>query len=62
VGDLGALLDAILFETLAQNPVVLATGKRIKPKQSMATHLIGQVRDYSDDVWPFMIQLNMSVD
>jgi transposase len=59
VGDLRDLFDAILAQAQAENPIVLSTGKRGRPKQSKATNLIGRLRDYSDDVWRFMTQADV---
>ena len=59
VRDLRALYDAILAQAQTENPIVLATGKRGRTKQSKATNLIGRLRDYSDDVWRFMTQTNV---
>lgn len=59
VRDLRALYDAILAQAQAENPTVLSTGKRGRPKQSKATNLIGRLRDYSDDVWRFMTQADV---
>jgi len=59
VRDLRDLYEAILAQAQAENPIVPATGKRGRPKQSKATNLIGRLRDYSDDVWRFMIQPNV---
>lgn len=56
VRDLRDLFDAILAQAQADNPLVVSTGKRGRPKQSKATNLIGRLRDYSDDVWRFMTQ------
>ena len=54
VRDLRDLYEAILAQAQAENPIVPATGKRGRPKQSKATNLIGRLRDYSDDIWRFM--------
>jgi transposase len=59
VRHLRDLYEAILAQAQAENPIVAATGKRGRPKQSKATNLIGRLRDYSDDVWRFMIQPNV---
>ena len=56
VRDLRDLYEAILAQAQADNPVVPATGKRGRPKQSKATNLIGRLRDYTEDVWRFMTQ------
>ncbi len=56
VRDLRDLYEAILAQAQVDNPVVPATGKRGRPKQSKATNLIGRLRDYTDDVWRFMTQ------
>ena len=56
VRDLRDLYEAILAQAQADNPVVAATGKRGRPKQSKATNLIGRLRDYREDVWRFMTQ------
>jgi len=59
VRDLRDLYDAIVAQAEAANPRALSTGKRGRPKQSKATNLIGRLRDYSDDVWRFMVQANV---
>lgn len=59
VRELRYLYDAILSTAEAQNPMVPATGKRGRPKQSKATNLIARLRNYSDDVWRFMTQPNV---
>jgi transposase len=56
VRDLRDLYEAILAQAQVDNPVVLSTGKRGRPKQSKATNLIGRLRDYREDVWRFMTQ------
>ena len=59
VRELRDLYEAILAQAQADNPIVLSTGKRGRPKQSKATNLIGRLRDYSDDVWRFMTQADV---
>jgi transposase len=56
VRDLRDLYDAILAQAQVDNPVMLSTGKRGRPKQSKATNLIGRLCDYREDVWRFMTQ------
>ena len=45
-----------MAQAQVDNPVVLSTGKRGRPKQSKAINLIGRLRDFSDDVWRFVTQ------
>lgn len=59
VRELRDLYEAILAQAQADNPIVLPTGKRGRPKQSKATNLIARLRYYSDDVWRFMTQANV---
>ena len=59
VRDLRHLYDAVLSQAQVDNPMALSSGKRGRPKQSRATHLIGRLRDYSDDVWRFMTQADV---
>jgi transposase len=59
VRDMRYLYDAILSEAQVQNPLAPSIGKRGRPKQSKATHLIARLRDDSDDVWRFMTQPNV---
>ncbi|MDD5030717.1 MAG: IS66 family transposase [Rhodoferax sp.] len=59
VADLRALYDAILAQAQAENPLAVSNGKRGRTKQSKATNLIARLRDYSDDVWRFMMQADV---
>ncbi|MDZ7938097.1 MAG: IS66 family transposase [Rhodoferax sp.] len=56
VRELRDLYEAILAAGEAQNPAAASTGKRGRPKQSKATNLLGRLRQYSDEVWRFMLQ------
>ena len=58
MSELQHLYDANLAQAQAENPIAQATGKRGRLKQSKSTHLIGRLRDYSEDVWRFMTQPN----
>lgn len=57
--NLRDLFDAILAQAQTENPIALSRGKRGRPKQSKATNLVGRLRDYSDDVWRFMTQVDV---
>ncbi len=59
VRELRDLYDAILVQAQAENPITPSSGKRGRPKQSKATNLIGQLRDYSNDVWRFRTQADV---
>lgn len=56
VNELRDLYEAILATGEAQNPAVASTGKRGMPKQSKATNLLRRLREYSDEVWRFMLE------
>lgn len=56
VGELRDLYEAILSTGETQNPTAASTGKRGRPKQSKATNLLGRLRQYSDEVWRFMLE------
>ena len=57
--DLRDLYEAILAQAQLDHPIAPCTGKRGRPKQSKAADLMGQLRDYSDDVWRFMTQADV---
>jgi transposase len=59
VSELRDLYEAILAVGEAQNPAAASTGKRGRPKQSKATNLLGRLRQYSDEVWCFMLEPNV---
>ncbi|OGT20176.1 MAG: hypothetical protein A2342_09830 [Gallionellales bacterium RIFOXYB12_FULL_54_9] len=46
--------EEILVEGESGNPLVSATGRRGRAKQSKATNLLLRLRLYADDVWRFM--------
>jgi transposase len=56
VSELRDLYEAILATGEAQNPAAASTGQRGRPKQSKATNLLGRLRQYSDEVWRFMLE------
>jgi transposase len=56
VSELRDLYEAILAAGEAENPKAPSVGKRGRPKQSKATNLLGRLRQYSDEVWRFMLE------
>ncbi len=56
VSELRDLYEAILATGEAKNPKAASVGRRGRPKQSKATNLLGRLRQYSDEVWRFMLE------